>query len=123
MAEYVLNLSMSFDGTPYKGIHKLPPGHCLRITREGHALRQYHRLDGETTLRLKRSEDYVAAYRESLERAIKRQLRSAYGMGTELSGNGNTSTRPGREPLWPTPTSFPGMMLLRKSSKPIGSGP
>lgn len=92
MAEYLVQVSMSFDGTPYRGILKLPPGHCLRIGREGHSLRQYHRLSGETTLRLKRPEDYVAAYREELERAMRRHLRSAYPMGAESSGGLDSST-------------------------------
>lgn len=92
MAEYLVHLSMSFEGTPYQGIFKLPPGHSLRIGREGQSLRQYHRLSGETTLRLKRPEDYVAAYREELERAMRRQLRSAYPLGSESSGGLDSST-------------------------------
>jgi len=92
MAEYLVRVSMSFESTPYRGILKLPPGHCLRIGREGNTLRQYHRLNGETTLRLKRPEDYVAAYREELEKAIRRRLRSAYPLGTESSGGVDSST-------------------------------
>lgn len=92
MAEYQLQLSMSFESTAYRGILKLPPGHCLTVGPESHALRAYHRLDGETVLRLKRSEEYVEVYREELERAIHRRLRSAYPLGAELSGGIDSST-------------------------------
>lgn len=92
VAEYLLQLSMSFDRTPYFGVKKLPPAHCLTITPENLRLRQYFALSAEPELRLKDSRDYVAAYREVLEEAIRCRLDSSYPIGCELSGGIDSST-------------------------------
>jgi len=92
MAEYLTDLSMSFDKTPYQTIQKLAPGHCLIITPNKTELRQYHQLSGETSLQLNSTEEYVAAYQEQLKRAIQCRLRSDYKVGSELSGGIDSST-------------------------------
>ncbi len=92
IAEYLLHLSMSFDSTPYEGIKKLPPAHCLRATPKGIQLRRYFTLSAEPELKLKASRDYVDAYREQLETAIKCRLDSEYAIGCELSGGVDSST-------------------------------
>ncbi|MDA8429937.1 MAG: asparagine synthase-related protein [Geobacteraceae bacterium] len=92
VAEYLLQLSMSFDRTPYLGIMKLPPAHCLTVTPHQLRLRQYFELSAEPALKLKDSRDYVAAYREQLEEAIACRLDSEYAIGCELSGGIDSST-------------------------------
>lgn len=92
MAEYLLQLSMSFDRTPYHGIMKLPPAHCLTVTPQQVQLRQYFELSAEPALKLQDSRDYVAAYREQLEEAISCRLDSDYAIGCELSGGIDSST-------------------------------
>jgi asparagine synthase (glutamine-hydrolysing) len=44
VAEYLLNISMSFDRTPYLRIMKLPPAHSLTVTPQQVRLRQYFTL-------------------------------------------------------------------------------
>jgi asparagine synthase (glutamine-hydrolysing) len=92
VAEYLLHLSMSFESTPYKGIKKLPPAHCLTITQQQMQLRRYYELSAEPVLKLKDSREYVDAYREQLECAIKCRLDSDYAIGSELSGGIDSST-------------------------------
>lgn len=92
MAEYLTNLSKSFDQTPYRGIKKLPPGHCLTVTPELHRLRQYFQLSCEPPLRLKDSRECVDAYREQLEEAVRCRLVSDHPIGSELSGGLDSST-------------------------------
>jgi asparagine synthase (glutamine-hydrolysing) len=92
VAEYMMQLSMSFDRTPYIGVRKLPPAHCLTVTPQQVQLRQYFTLSAEPTLKLNDSSDYVAAYREQLETAIKCRLESDYAIGSELSGGIDSST-------------------------------
>lgn len=92
VAEYMMQLSMSFDHTPYVGIKKLPPAHTLTVTPQQMQLRQYFELSAEPALKLKDSSDYVAAYREQLETAIKCRLDSDYPIGSELSGGLDSST-------------------------------
>lgn len=92
IAEYLLHLSMSFDRTPYHGVKKLPPAHCLTVTPHQMRLRQYFELSAEPALKLKDSRDYVAAYRKQLEEAISCRLDSEYAIGCELSGGIDSST-------------------------------
>jgi asparagine synthase (glutamine-hydrolysing) len=92
VAEYLLRLSMSFDRTPYVGIKKLPPAHCLTVTPTRTQLRQYFQLSAEPELKLKDSREYVDAYRAQLEEAIRCRLDSDYPIGSELSGGLDSST-------------------------------
>lgn len=92
VAEYLLNLSMSFDRTPYTGVRKLPPAHCLTVTPREMQLRRYFELSAEPALRLADPREYVDAYREELERAVKCRLDSDYAVGSELSGGVDSST-------------------------------
>ncbi len=92
MAEYMLHLSMSFDETPYRGIRKLPPAHCLTVTPGQHRLRKYFTLGTEPPLTLKDSREYIDVYREQLEEAIHCRLASDFPIGSELSGGIDSST-------------------------------
>jgi asparagine synthase (glutamine-hydrolysing) len=92
VAEYLLHLSMSFEDTPYEGIKKLPPAHCLTIAGEQIQLRQYFQLSATPELKLKDSREYVEAYRNVLETSVKCRLISDYDLGSELSGGVDSST-------------------------------
>jgi asparagine synthase (glutamine-hydrolysing) len=92
LADYLLHLSMSFEKTPYQGILKLPPAHCLTVTPQTHHLRQYFRLSDVPELRLKDSGEYVEAYREQLAAAVKCRVATEYPLGSELSGGLDSST-------------------------------
>jgi asparagine synthase (glutamine-hydrolysing) len=92
MSDYLTDLSMSFDETPYAAISKLAPAHCLTITRSQALLRRYFQFSADDRLVLKDSNEYVDAYREQLETAIKCRVRSEYMIGAELSGGMDSST-------------------------------
>lgn len=92
VAEYLVNLSMSFEDSPYEGIKKLPPAHSLTVTAQQTQLRQYFNLSSTPELRLKDSREYVEAYRNALEIAIKCRLVTDYDIGSELSGGLDSST-------------------------------
>lgn len=92
ICEYLCGLSMSFDRTCYRRIYKLPPAHSLSVTAEGSQLRRYFELSAVEELRLKDSREYVDAYRDELERAVKCRLRTNYALGSELSGGLDSST-------------------------------
>ncbi len=92
IVEYLTHLSMSFDQTPYDGIYKLPPAHTLTITPGNHNLQQYFILSADPELKLKDSREYVDAYKEQLETAIKCRLDTTYPLGSELSGGLDSST-------------------------------
>lgn len=92
IVDYLLFMSMSFDRTPYGRIFKLPPAHTLAVARETHSLRRYFSLHNIPELRLKDPREYVDAYREQLETAVKCRLETTYPLGTELSGGLDSSS-------------------------------
>lgn len=92
ICEYLCQLSMSWDRTPYQGIRKLPPAHSLSVGTKGHHLTRYFQLSAITELKLKNSRDYVEAYREHLKTAVKCRLQTDYPLGIELSGGLDSSS-------------------------------
>lgn len=92
IAEFLSGLSMSFDKTAYPTVLKLPPAHCLTVTRNNHSLRQYFQFSENKKLELDDSSKYVDVYREQLEEAIKCRIDKDGMVGTELSGGIDSST-------------------------------
>ena len=92
IADYISHLSMSFDETPFQDIHKLPPAHSISITSETASFQQYFTLGEEPPLHFADSREYVDAYREKLETAVKCRINSACPVGSELSGGIDSST-------------------------------
>jgi len=92
LVDYLMSLSMSFDRTPYRGLRKLPPAHCLTVTPETQRRRQYFQLADVPALSLTDSREYVEAYREQLEAAVKCRVATEYPLGSELSGGLDSST-------------------------------
>jgi len=90
--EYLMGLSMSFDRTAYVDIKKLPPAHILTVTAERIHLRPYDQLSDTPALKLNDSREYVDAYKELLETAVKCRMNSDYAIGSESSGGIDSST-------------------------------
>ncbi len=63
------------ERTIHTPIRRLPPAHCLTVTPEKFAVRQYWRLEDTPPLLLRRREDYVAAFREVFDEAVRVRLR------------------------------------------------
>ena len=64
------------ERTIHKPIRRLPPAHCLTVTPIRLAVRQYWRLEDTPTLQLRRREDYVEAFREVFDEAVRARLRA-----------------------------------------------
>jgi len=60
--------------TVYKDIHRLPPGHCLKYSREGLCIRRYTELPIEEPLALKRPEEYIEQFQSLLEHTVRDRL-------------------------------------------------
>ncbi|MEN8221061.1 MAG: asparagine synthase-related protein [Pseudomonadota bacterium] len=72
--------------TFYKNIVRLPPAHTLTATDKGITLRQYWSLDPTKRIIFKSDDDYVEAFRELFEEAVRCRLRSEHPIGAFLSG-------------------------------------
>ncbi|MGB0525421.1 MAG: asparagine synthase-related protein [Flammeovirgaceae bacterium] len=89
--EFVLN-QLSFvpqkvEDTFYAHIYRLKPAHTLTVSRDGAIkFNQYWDLDLEPTIHFSREEEYIEAFLEKFEEAVRCRLRSAKNIGIELSG-------------------------------------
>lgn len=92
MAKFLIGDDIGFDLAAYEGIKKLPPAHRLTVTKEKTTLDRYFRFSPDKTLRLGGTGEYVEAYRELFNEAVRCRLRSAYPIGAELSGGLDSSS-------------------------------
>jgi asparagine synthase (glutamine-hydrolysing) len=77
--------------TFYDGIYKLPPAHCLTLTSRQHTIQSYWSVNAVSEINLKSEGDYIAMLQDLFEQAVSCRLRSAFPMGTHLSGGLDSS--------------------------------
>mgnify|MGYP001233585839 FL=1 len=78
--------------TFYRVIRRLPGGHALQVdSRELHCWR-YWRVDLEQEVHFRSETEYVEAFRACFEEAVRCRLRSAFPVGTQLSGGLDSSS-------------------------------
>lgn len=92
LAAFVAEIGASYgEQTFYKDIRQLQSGHLLFATSGGIQTRRFWDPPRQY-LRLARPEDYVEAYREQLDQAVRSQLRGADGLvATHLSSGVDSS--------------------------------
>lgn len=72
--------------TPYRSIRQVPPAHCIAVEGGRIALRKYCALTPAKPLRLKTDGEYIEAFREVFQEAVKARLRTRRGIAAHLSG-------------------------------------
>jgi asparagine synthase (glutamine-hydrolysing) len=74
------------ERTIHKPIKRLPPAHSLAVTPERLSVSRYWWLEDTPELHLPRSRDYVEAFRELFDEAVRCRLRSDGEIAVTLSG-------------------------------------
>jgi asparagine synthase (glutamine-hydrolysing) len=92
IADYLLQIFADQTTTFYQGIVRLPPAHTLIVSPQGLQIAAYWTLDATKELRLRSDQDYAEAYRELFTDAVRCRLRSAYPVGSMLSGGLDSSS-------------------------------
>jgi asparagine synthase (glutamine-hydrolysing) len=92
IAAYLTAILPDGDSTFYNGILRLPAGHCLTLSRTQLQIRTYWSLDPEREVRLKSNEEYAEAFRDIFTEAVQCRLRSAFPVGSHLSGGLDSSS-------------------------------
>ncbi|MDF5718166.1 MAG: lasso peptide isopeptide bond-forming cyclase [Rhizonema sp. NSF051] len=80
------------SNTLYQDILRLPPACSLTVSAKGIQLKSYWTLDSKRELRLNSDEEYAEALREIFAEAVRCRLRSAFTVGSHLSGGLDSSS-------------------------------
>lgn len=78
--------------TFYRDIRRHLPGHCLKISSRGACNRAFWSLDSSREVQLASDDDYAQAFREIFYEAVRCRLRSAFPIGSALSGGLDSSS-------------------------------
>ena len=92
LAGYLLVLFDDAEATAYRGILRLPAAHSLTVSADGVVLRRYWRLRAGPELRLRSDAEYAEVFRAEFAAAVRSRLRSAFPVGTLLSGGMDSSS-------------------------------
>jgi asparagine synthase (glutamine-hydrolysing) len=78
--------------TFYQNIVRLPPAHAAIIDRHHTQVRRYWTPDLTSQIRLRSTAEYAEAFREVFQVAVRDRLRSAFPVGSTLSGGLDSSS-------------------------------
>lgn len=78
--------------TPYTYINQIPPAHSILITKNSMSLKRHGAYFTGERLNLKSSNDYVEAFQEVFQEAVKCRVRTHHHVGSQLSGGLDSGT-------------------------------
>jgi asparagine synthase (glutamine-hydrolysing) len=85
LARDLIGLPPEFSRTRFRDVQALAPGHCLVVGRDGATQRRYWHIDSLRPVRFARDEEYIEAFLEIFDEAVRCRLRTTGGVATELS--------------------------------------
>ena len=92
VADYLASLFEDTEITFYQNVVRLPAAHQIQVARRGIKKQQYWQLEVSKEIYLNSDEAYAAALKERFETAVRCRLRSAYPIGSTLSGGLDSSS-------------------------------
>jgi asparagine synthase (glutamine-hydrolysing) len=92
VAEHLVSLVDDQESTFYREISRLPAGHCMSFNAGAATVRRYWALDARRELVLGSDGEYEEAFRELFAESVRCRLRSAFPVGTTLSGGLDSSS-------------------------------
>jgi asparagine synthase (glutamine-hydrolysing) len=92
IADHLATLFEDKASTYYKEILRLPPAHSVSVTRNGIQIKSYWTLDPAHNIRFVSDREYAEAFREVFTEAVRCRLRSAFPVGSTLSGGLDSSS-------------------------------
>jgi asparagine synthase (glutamine-hydrolysing) len=92
VADYLVSILEDKVITFYREIFRLPPGHCMTVDGEKVSIRSYWSLDPTYDIRYGSNEEYAEAFHDLFREAVRCRLRSAFPIGSTLSGGLDSSS-------------------------------
>ena len=92
IGDYLALVFEDLSSTFYQDIYQLPPAHYLKVNYQGINLERYWCLNPQSELRLSSDAEYSEAFRNIFTTAVSCRLRSAFPVGSMLSGGLDSSS-------------------------------
>ena len=93
LARFLTGCAPDWTSGAFDHVFRVPPAHTVTFRPGGEPqAKRYFQFSPEANLRLGSDEEYVAAYRELLERAVRCRVRSDYPVASESSGGVDASS-------------------------------
>lgn len=92
VADYLVPMFEDKEITFYQGILRLPPAHSMTVSRTTAPMKRYWALDPTREIRYRSNEEYADAFKTVFTEAVRCRLRSAYPIGSMLSGGLDSSS-------------------------------
>ena len=109
LADHLVGIRDNPTTTFFEAIVRLPPAHLMIVGDDAVEIRQYWTLDATQELRLGSDAAYAEAFRETFSLAVRDRLRSAFPVGSMLSGGLDSSSI----------ASSAAMMLAERGGEPL----
>jgi asparagine synthase (glutamine-hydrolysing) len=92
IADYLVPMFHDTKITSYQHIFRLPSAHYSIVNSTGIQFHRYWQLDQSHNIQFNSDEEYEAEFRRIFTEAVRCRLRSAYAIGSELSGGLDSSS-------------------------------
>jgi len=93
LADFLVLNHADHQTTIYRDVFRLPPAHIMQVKPDGSIIRRRYWSPAEIKPLARRSDQaYADGLRECLDKAVRRQLRSAHPVGSLLSGGLDSSS-------------------------------
>ncbi len=92
VGEYLVDRIVSQQDTLYKDVFRLQPAHCLTVRDRSLVKRRYYDADPTYRVIYRDEQEYAQHFRHLFEQAVACRMRSATGVGCELSGGLDSSS-------------------------------
>ncbi len=119
VADHLLPTFEDRESTLYEGVLRLPAAHSMTVSREGLTTRRYWTPDLSREVRYRTNGEYEDNFRELFTESVRCRLRSAFPVGSMLSGGldsssisctaGKILSQEGRPPLHTFSGIFPSL--------------
>lgn len=91
IADFLIRRHVDRENTMYKHIQRLDSAHSITLQGGKISTHKYWEFDTQTEIKLSSEAEYLEAFNEKLDIAVKRRLRTSYGIASELSGGLDSS--------------------------------
>jgi asparagine synthase (glutamine-hydrolysing) len=92
IADYLVPMFHDTRITSYQHILRLPPAHCCTVSSAQIQCDRYWQLDASHNIQFSSDEEYAQEFRKIFTEAVRCRLRSAFPIGSELSGGLDSSS-------------------------------